>query len=144
MSWASSLGLNKSVQAQSTDIQPAIRARPFEHPLSDLQQLSGREMERLGRLKRRSTRPPGRPLHAGRLGLRHLPRGRHDSTPRRPTGSSSTLARSSNEAGFVFQLLARAWGTNNVNTARNYAIRPPARAFRPPIGKGTSSIELED
>src|SRR3989337_899383 len=39
---------NKSVQAQSTDIQPAIPDEAFLHPLSDLQQLSGREMEKLG------------------------------------------------------------------------------------------------
>ena len=41
---------NKSVQAQLTDIQPAIPVSAFERPLQDLAQLSGREMERLGRL----------------------------------------------------------------------------------------------
>src|SRR5690606_2737075 len=41
---------NKSVQAQSTDIQPPIPREIFEHPLADLQELTGREMEKLGRL----------------------------------------------------------------------------------------------
>ena len=41
---------NKSVQAQSTDIQPAIPHAIFEHTLGDLQELTGREMEHLGRL----------------------------------------------------------------------------------------------
>ena len=41
---------NKSVQAQSTDIQPAIPHEIFEHNLADLQELTGREMEHLGRL----------------------------------------------------------------------------------------------
>jgi hypothetical protein len=39
---------NKSVQAQSTDIQPAIPHEIFEHALDDLQELTGKEMEHLG------------------------------------------------------------------------------------------------
>ncbi|NMA96607.1 MAG: histidine kinase, partial [Phyllobacteriaceae bacterium] len=41
---------NKSVQAQSTDIQPPIPEPIFEHTIDDLAELTGREMERLGRL----------------------------------------------------------------------------------------------
>src|SRR5687767_13955105 len=41
---------NKSVQAQSTDIQPDIPLPIFEHEISDLAELTGREMEHLGRL----------------------------------------------------------------------------------------------
>src|SRR5262245_22130023 len=41
---------NKSVQAQSTDVQPAIPERIFAHPLSELRELSGHELEHLGRL----------------------------------------------------------------------------------------------
>lgn len=41
---------NKSVQAQSTDIQPPIPHPIFEHSIADLAELSGREMEHLGRL----------------------------------------------------------------------------------------------
>ncbi len=36
---------NKSVQAQSTDIQPGIPHEIFDHPIADLAELSGREME---------------------------------------------------------------------------------------------------
>ena len=50
---------NKSVQAQSTDIQPGIPHEAFEHPLTDLQQLSGREMEKLGRLNTPLFKPAG-------------------------------------------------------------------------------------
>ncbi|MEM6852601.1 MAG: histidine kinase, partial [Pseudomonadota bacterium] len=39
---------NKSVQAQSTDIQPAIPAEVLAHSLADLQELDGHEMEHLG------------------------------------------------------------------------------------------------
>src|SRR5690349_24358199 len=41
---------NKSVQAQSTDIQPPIPHAVFSHSIADLRELSGREMEKLGRL----------------------------------------------------------------------------------------------
>src|SRR5690349_16277431 len=41
---------NKSVQAQSTDIQPAIPPQIFDHSLSELRELDGHELEHLGRL----------------------------------------------------------------------------------------------
>src|ERR1044071_3269685 len=41
---------NKSVQAQSTDVQPAIPEEIFEHTLAELRELSGHELEHLGRL----------------------------------------------------------------------------------------------
>src|SRR5215813_6295017 len=41
---------NKSVQAQSTDIQPAIPVEVLTHPLGDLRELDGHELEHLGRL----------------------------------------------------------------------------------------------
>ena len=46
---------NKSIQAQSTDIQPPIPHQVLAHPLSDFAELSGHELEHLGRL--------GTPLH---------------------------------------------------------------------------------
>lgn len=46
---------NKSVQAQSTDIQAPIPAAVFEHSLDELRELSGFELEHLGRL--------GQPIH---------------------------------------------------------------------------------
>ena len=56
---------NKSVQAQSTDIQPPIPIEIFEHDFADLQELTGREMEHLGRL--------GTPLYKARGDNRYRP-----------------------------------------------------------------------
>ncbi len=39
---------NKSIQAQSTDIQPPIPAEIFTHPISALRELSGYELEHPG------------------------------------------------------------------------------------------------
>lgn len=41
---------NKSIQAQSTDIQAPIPREIFEHPLKEFAQLSAYELEHLGRL----------------------------------------------------------------------------------------------
>ena len=52
--------------------------------------------------------------------------------------------RSSNEAGFLFQLLARAYGTNNVNNCSYYCHQATSEGLATTIGKGTATIELED
>jgi molybdopterin-dependent oxidoreductase alpha subunit len=136
---------NKSVQAQSTDIQPAIPDEAFLHPLSDLQQLSGREMEKLGRLNT--------PLFKVRGGDRFEPVGwefaiAHAAANLKTTDPGRSFfyssGRSSNEAGFVFQLLARAWGTNNVNNCSYYCHQATSEGLATTIGKGTATVELED
>jgi molybdopterin-dependent oxidoreductase alpha subunit len=136
---------NKAVQAQSTDIQPPIPVEVFAHPIGDLQQLSGREMEQLGRLNT--------PLFRRREGERYEPvkwdwalahtaerLGAVD--PARSFFYSS--GRSSNEAGFVFQLLARVWGTNNVNNCSYYCHQATSEGLATTIGKGTATVELKD
>ncbi len=136
---------NKSVQAQSTDLQPSIPQEIFQHSLGDLQELTGREMEHLGRL--------GTPLfkRAGAdrfepvdwdFALDHAAAKLKATDPRRSFFYSS--GRSSNEAGFIFQLLARAYGTNNVNNCSYYCHQATSEGLATTIGKGTSSVELED
>lgn len=136
---------NKSVQAQSTDIQPAIPAEAFLHPLSDLQQLSGREMEKLGRLNtplfRRQSGDRYEPV-SWDFAIAHAAAHLRTTDPNRSFFYSS--GRSSNEAGFVFQLLARAWGTNNVNNCSYYCHQATSEGLATTIGKGTATVELED
>ncbi len=136
---------NKSVQAQSTDIQPAIPLEVFEHSLDDLRELTPHELEHIGRLANPIYKPAGedryRPLEwdeaielaANRLG---------STTPDRTFFYSS--GRSSNEAGFLFQLLARAWGTNNVNNCSYYCHQATSVALGSTIGTGTATVELAD
>jgi molybdopterin-dependent oxidoreductase alpha subunit len=136
---------NKSVQAQSTDIQPGIPHEAFEHPLSDLQQLSGREMERLGRLNTPLFKAAGADRYTPvdwDFAIAHAASKLLVTTPDRTFFYSS--GRSSNEAGFVFQLLARAWGTNNVNNCSYYCHQATSEGLSTTIGKGTSSVELAD
>jgi len=136
---------NKSVQAQSTDIQPAIPDEAFLHPLTDLQQLSGREMEKLGRLNTPLFRKQGGDRYepvSWDFAIAHAAAHLKTTDPNRTFFYSS--GRSSNEAGFVFQLLARAWGTNNINNCSYYCHQATSEGLATTIGKGTSTVELED
>jgi molybdopterin-dependent oxidoreductase alpha subunit len=136
---------NKSVQAQSTDIQPAIPHEIFEHCLADLQELTGREMEHLGRLGTPLFKAAGsdryRPVDWD-FALDHAAQKLRETDPRRSFFYSS--GRSSNEAGFLFQLLARAYGTNNVNNCSYYCHQATSEGLATTIGKATASVELED
>ncbi len=136
---------NKSVQAQSTDIQPAIPAQIFDHPISDLQALTGREIESLGRLNtpllKTGDSQRFQPVSWERamdIAAKRL----QATNPDRSFFYSS--GRSSNEAGFVFQLLARAFGTNNVNNCSYYCHQATSEGLATTIGKGTATIELSD
>ena len=52
--------------------------------------------------------------------------------------------RSSNEAGFVLQLLARAFGTNNVNNCSYYCHQASGVGLAASLGSGTATVQLED
>lgn len=136
---------NKSVQAQSSDVQPAIPVEIFEHTLDELQELDGREMEQLGRLNT--------PLHKSRGADRFTPvswdRAMEIAVDRfRKTAPDRSFfyssGRSSNEAAFVFQLFARLYGTNNVNNCSYYCHQATSVALGSTVGTATSTIELED
>jgi len=136
---------NKSIQAQSTDIQPAIPSEIFDHPLAQLRELSGRELEHLGRL--------GKPIYKGAndglfrevswdWALDYAAGKFAETLPSRSFFYSS--GRSSNEAGFVLQLLARLYGTNNINNCSYYCHQATSEALGSTIGTGTATVELED
>ncbi len=136
---------NKSVQAQSTDIQPPIPTQIFEHTIDDLAELSGKEMESLGRLStplfRRAGASRFEPLDWD-AALDHAAHRLTETDPQRSFFYSS--GRSSNEAGFLFQLLARAYGTNNVNNCSYYCHQATSEGLKTTIGTGTATIELDD
>ena len=97
---------NKSVQAQSSDVRPPIAAEIFEHSLDDLRELSGRELDHLGRLGQPIHKPIGsnRYTPIGWDAAMNIAGGRFAaSQPDRTFFYSS--GRSSNEAGFLLQLL---------------------------------------
>ena len=107
----------KSLQAMVADMQPPIEPNFWaRHSIADLQRLSPRELENLGRL-----------IHP----IRYRRDATHFETISWQAAYDSIVAklkatdpdqtfwyfsgRSSNEAGFLLQLLARVYGTNNIN-----------------------------
>ncbi|MFK8042694.1 FdhF/YdeP family oxidoreductase [Congregibacter sp.] len=136
---------NKSVQAQSTDVQTAIPAEFFAHSLDEMRELTAKELEHAGRLGSPVYKPAGA-SHFEELSwddAMTLASDRMAATdPARAFFYSS--GRSSNESGFVLQLLARLWGTNNVNNCSFYCHQATSVGLGSTIGTGTSTVELED
>src|SRR5690606_16057546 len=50
----------------------------------------------------------------------------------------------SNEAGFLLQLMARLYGTNNVNNCSYYCHQASGVGLQSSIGSGTATIQLAD
>ena len=136
----------KSLQAMVSDMQDAID--PFfwhQNSVADLKQRSPRELENLGRL-----------IHP----VRYRRGGSHFETitwkeafdsivnKLKVTDPDETFwyfsGRSSNEAGFLLQLLARVYGTNNVNNCSYYCHQASGVGLQSSIGTGTATIVLED
>lgn len=136
---------NKSVQAQSTDIQPPIPEEIFQHSISELKELSGYQIEHLGRLNTPLYKTKGSdhfsPIEWERA-IDIASQRFSATTPDRSFFYSS--GRSSNEAAFVLQLLARLYGTNNVNNCSYYCHQASGVALQSTIGTGTSTISLAD
>ncbi len=136
---------NKSIQAQSTDIQPPIPPEVFQHSLSELQELSGRELEHLGRLGAPIYKPAGSDCYQPIGWNEALDRAAdqlRQTAPQRSFFYSS--GRSSNEAGFVLQLFARLYGSNNVNNCSYYCHQATSVALESSVGVGTATVELDD
>lgn len=136
---------NKSIQAQSTDIQPPIPTEIFKHSLAELRELSARELEHLGRL--------GQPVYKPTDGKHYTPVNwtwaiKYCIEKFKAADPDDTFfyssGRSSNESGFVLQLLARLYGTNNVNNCSYYCHQATGVGLDSTIGTGTATVELED
>ena len=136
---------NKSIQAQSTDIQQPIPIEIFAHPVAALRELSGHELEHMGRLANPIYKAAGehcfRPVEWDRA-IAHAADRFAATEPQKSFFYSS--GRASNEAGFVLQLLARLYGTNNVNNCSYYCHQATSVALGATIGTGTATVELDD
>lgn len=135
---------NKSIQAQSTDIQPPIPEALFAHSLQDFNQLSAQELEHLGRLNT----PLYKAAHAQHYtpldwpsAIAKLQNAFARTAPERSFFYAS--GRSSNEAGFLLQLLARLYGSHNVNNCSYYCHQATGVGLNAVLGTGTATVSLE-
>lgn len=136
----------KSVQAQAADMGRVITEADLSRlDVDALARLTSAECEALGRLTfpiicgegddhyRRTTWDEALALAADALS---------STEPARTFWYAS--GRSSNEAAFLLQLVARAYGTNNVNNCSYYCHQASGVALTSIYGSGTSSISLDD
>ncbi len=136
----------KSLQAMVADMQGAITPDFWKQATPDaLQALTPRELENCGRL----TQPV---LYTREL-RRYQPISWKDAYQRissklRELSPDETFwyfsGRSSNEAGFLLQLFARLYGTNNVNNCSYYCHQASGVGLTSVTGSGTGTITLED
>jgi len=136
----------KSLQAMVADMQGAISTDFWEqYALDDLKQFTPRELENCGRL----TQPL---LYTPEL-RRYQPISWENAFERiggklRELSADETFwyfsGRSSNEAGFLLQMFARLYGTNNVNNCSFYCHQASGVGLTSSTGSGTATIVLED
>ena len=136
----------KSVQAMAADLQGAIHPHFFsDFSLEQLKALSSRELEAAGRLID--------PMYAGPMdshyrkiqwdeAIDRIARKLKKTDPREAFFYFS--GRSSNEAGFLMQLFARLWGTNNINNCSYYCHQASGVGLSSVTGSGTATITLDD
>lgn len=136
----------KSMQAQAQDMQPGIHKELFEKTsITEFSQMSGRKLEALGRLTHPLYLPEGA-THYETLewpqAYKTLIKSWQSANPNRSFFYSS--GRASNEAAFLIQLLARQWGTNNINNCAYYCHQASGVGLSQSLGTGTSTIQLDD
>jgi molybdopterin-dependent oxidoreductase alpha subunit len=136
----------KSLQAMVADMQGAITPEFWhKYGAAELQQLSPRELESCGRL----TQPV---LYTPEL-RRYQPISWEAAIDRIAAKLAAVdpdetfwyfSGRSSNEAGFLLQLFARLYGTNNVNNCSFYCHQASGVGLTTVTGSGTATITLDD
>ncbi len=136
----------KSVQAQAADMQGAIsESRLRSLPFVRMEALTSRELERLGRVAfPMLARPADRGFR--RIGWEEALEvaGEAFRAARPEEVFFYSSGRASNEAAFLMQLVARAYGTGNIHNCSFYCHQASSVALNEVYGSGTGSIVLED
>ncbi|HSG98845.1 MAG TPA: molybdopterin-dependent oxidoreductase, partial [candidate division Zixibacteria bacterium] len=136
----------KSVQAQVADMAGPIGESFFaQNSIDAFACLSPRELESLGRLAFPIMAGPG-DTHFRRIGwdqaLAVSAAALRDTTPDRAFFYSS--GRAGNEAAFLLQLVARAYGTSNIHNCSYYCHSASGVALQQVVGSGTATVVLDD
>lgn len=136
----------KSMQAMAADMRGKIAPEFFaRYGFDALRRFSPRELEAMGRLVT--------PVYAGPQDTHLRPIPWEDALARcirrlKETPPNHNFfyvsGRSSNEAGFLLQLFARVYGTNNVNNCSYYCHQASGVALSGSLGTGTATVTLED
>lgn len=136
----------KSVQAQAGDMAGTISEDFIRYnSLQAMGRLNSAEFEQLGRIAFPMIAEP-HDTHFRRVSWDEALDRAGDAF--RQAGPDETFwyssGRASNEAAFLMQLVARAYGTNNVNNCSYYCHQASGVALTKVYGSGTSSVSLDD
>ncbi len=135
----------KSVEAISSELKPAIAPQFFEqHSISELQQLTSMEADRLGRWSFPVILRAGK-SHYERLSwdeVYAIAEAAFRKAPERVASYSS--GRSSNEAAYLLQLMIRALGSNNLADCSDLCHAPSTTGLKQMFGTNTSMVSLEN
>ena len=137
---------NKSFMAQASDMQGALAEDFFsQFDIPTLSKWSPRDLELSGRLTRPVLCEPSdthyRPISWLEAMNRVIDKLKTTSADRSFFYASG---RSSNEAGFLLQLFARLYGTNNINNCSYYCHQASGVGLNQSLGTGTATVDLED
>ena len=137
---------NKSFMVQAADMQGAIAEDFFnQFDISTLSKWSPRDLELSGRLTQPVLCEPGdshyRPISWSEAMNRV---GDKLTTTSADRSFFYASGRSSNEAGFLLQLFARIYGTNNVNNCSFFCHQASGVGLSQSLGTSTATIELDD
>jgi molybdopterin-dependent oxidoreductase alpha subunit len=134
----------KSVEAIAAELQPGIEQHYFDqHSLSELQNLTSLEADKLGRLSFPVIKRAGS-NHYQRISwpeIYQIATAACQKPAQRVASYSS--GRSSNEAAFLLQLMMRSIGSNHLADCSDLCHIPSTIGLRNMFGSGTSMVSLE-
>ncbi|MFL6155643.1 MAG: FdhF/YdeP family oxidoreductase [Marmoricola sp.] len=132
--------------AEEATLRRVTREFFAEHPVADLAERSDYWLGQQGRLVE--------PMHRPRGGTHYEPISWDDAftliadrlraLPSPDAASFYTSGRTSNEAAFLYQLMVRGFGTNNLPDCSNMCHESSGSALSHSIGIGKGSVHLED
>jgi molybdopterin-dependent oxidoreductase alpha subunit len=136
----------KSLQAMAADMQGGIQPEFWRtYSTAQLQKFSPRELESCGRLTQPVILERGKQYYHVIHWEAALARIASKLRSIRPDESFWYFSgRSSNEAGFLLQLFARIYGTNNVNNCSFYCHQASGVGMTSSLGTGTATVMLDD
>lgn len=136
----------KSFQAMASDLQGAIQSNAIESmSLQQLRAMTSRQLEISGRLAEPLWLPPGANSYrttSWEHALSTVSERMKAAGPEKSFFYAS--GRASNEAGFLFQLMARLFGTNYVNNCSFYCHQASGVGLGMALGTSAGTVRLED
>ncbi len=136
----------KSLQAMAADLQGAIKPDFFaNYSVEQLRHFTPRQLENVGRLTQPLLWEQGQ-THYRPISYEEA-LGRIVAKLKAITPDEAFFyfsGRSSNEAGFLLQLFARVYGTNNVNNCSYYCHQASGVGLTSTLGTGTATLTLDD